>query len=63
MRATLLVVLVLPFATMTGMTLWIADFDAVGQELADARWGFLVLAAVVFFAQYPLMGLRLAVRL
>lgn len=58
MRATLLVVLVLPFATMTGMTLWIADFDAVGQELADARWGFLVLAAVVFFAQYPLMGLR-----
>ncbi len=58
LRTTLLVVLVLPFATMTGMTLWVTDFAAVGKELAEARWAWLALALVGFFVQYPLLGLR-----
>ncbi len=58
LRATLLVVLVLPFATMTGMTLWVTDFSAVGRELLEARWGLLALALVGFFVQYPLLALR-----
>ncbi|MDP7112331.1 MAG: lysylphosphatidylglycerol synthase transmembrane domain-containing protein [Myxococcota bacterium] len=58
MRTTLVLVLALPFATMTGMTLWITDFTAVGGELADARWSFILLATGVFFLQYPLLALR-----
>jgi uncharacterized membrane protein YbhN (UPF0104 family) len=57
-RTTLVLVLLLPFATMTGMTLWITDFAAVGRELADGRWGLILLATGVFFLQYPLLALR-----
>jgi hypothetical protein len=57
-RTTLVLVLVLPFATMTGVTLWITDFASVGREISAGRWGFMVLGCAVFFLQYPVMALR-----
>ena len=57
-RTTLVLVLVLPFATMTGVTLWITDFSSVGREISEGRWGYMLLGCAVFFLQYPVMALR-----